>query len=147
VEIYISKLKSQTADGKVYDSFVIGITEKILAANALRKVYKLNGLQDKTMEIILGRALLLQALEKTQGAGAIVLHDSIGKTMKEAEEKLAGIIMELSSEAFENKNPKAINSIAELIPAIAESRRKKFIKEDIKPEMNVKDYESILSAA
>ena len=49
--------------------------------------------------------------------------------------------------AFEDKEPQALNAIAELIPEIAEERRKKLTKDEIKPDMDMKSYENILFAA
>jgi hypothetical protein len=67
--------------------------------------------------------------------------------MKEAEDNLYTALQLLAPKAFEEKDPKAINAIAELIPAIAQERRRKLGKDDIKPEMNINAYRSILSAA
>ena len=147
ISVYIMKIRSQSQDINVYNAFVTGMTEKILAADSLRKAYKSNGLQDKNYEIILGRALLLQALEKTEGKGISVSPDSIGRTMKEAEENLYEALQSLMPKAFDNKEARAINAIIELIPAIAEERRRELNKDDIKPDMDMRQYQSILSAA
>lgn len=147
VSVYIMKLESQTGDIKVYNAFVSGITEKILAAGSLRKVHKPYGLENHSYEIILGRALVLQALENSKGKGISVDHNTLGSTMKEAEEKLYETLQNLMPKAFEDKDPQALNAIAELIPEIAEERRKKLTKDEIKPDMDMKSYENILFAA
>ena len=147
VSVYIMKLESQTGDIKVYNAFVSGITEKILAAGSLRKVHKPYGLENHSYEIILGRALVLQALENSKGKGISVDHNTLGSTMKEAEEKLYETLQNLMPKAFEDKDPQALNAIAELIPKIAEERRKKLTKDEIKPDMDMKSYENILFAA
>ena len=67
--------------------------------------------------------------------------------MKEAEEKLYETLQNLMPKAFEDKEPQALNAIAELIPEIAEERRKKLTKDEIKPDMDMKSYENILFAA
>ncbi|MCL2144098.1 MAG: hypothetical protein FWH43_01185 [Endomicrobia bacterium] len=172
VSVYILKLKSQMTDDieTTSNAFVKGITEKILAANALRDANKLNdklyGLQDRTLEIILGRVLVSQILENTKGEGVSAKNEHRVKdgTMREAEKQLYEIIQLLRPIAFEDEEisqqltdtemkakskekAQAINSLAELIPAFAEERRKNLTKDDIKPEFNMKDFESILTAA
>lgn len=147
ISVYIMKLESQTGDIKVYNAFVSAITEKILAAGSLRKVHKPYGLENHSYEIILGRALVLQALENSKGKGISVDHNALGATMKEAEEKLYETLQNLMPKAFEDKEPQALNAIAELIPEIAEERRKKLTKDEIKPDMDMKSYENILFAA
>jgi ATP-dependent RNA circularization protein (DNA/RNA ligase family) len=149
ISVYITKLRSQTDDAEAYNSFVTGIIEKLLTSESLRRAHKGAGLQDKYYEIVLGRALVLQAMEKekTRGKGVSVKHDYLGRTMKEAEEKLFETLQSLIPKAFDSKDPQAINAIAELIPAIAEERRKRLTRDDLKPDMSMKNYESILSAA
>ena len=50
-------------------------------------------------------------------------------------------------DAFENNSPKALNSIIELIPALAESGKSIEINNDINPDMNIGNYGRILSSA
>ena len=164
ISVYIKKLNAQENETESYNEFVKGIIEKILAAGVLRKKRKANGLQDKTYEIILGRALLLQAQNKTAGFGVSKKVSEIeGKNMLEAEEKLYETLQPLILYAFltdkeiadkklvdkelTDKRAQAINSIIELIPAIAEERRRNLTKDDIKPNININNYKSILAAA
>lgn len=147
ISVYITKIKSQTQEADVYNSFVTGITEKILAADSLKKAHKAIGLQDKNYETILGKALILQVQLKTEGKGVSVNHNELARTMKEAEDKLFDTLQSLMPQAFDRKDPKAINAIAELIPAIAEERKKRLVRDDLKPDMDMKNYENILTAA
>ncbi|MCL1973084.1 MAG: hypothetical protein FWG57_08915 [Endomicrobia bacterium] len=160
ISVYITKLESQTSQMKeidkkeTYDAFVSGLIEKILTAKALRKAHKPNGLQDKNYEIILGRALVFQIWENAEGKGLEISEKQFTSnlTKRQAENQLYAKIQELMQTAFgedteKTAKVKAINSIIELIPPIAEERRKNLTKDDIKPDFSMKDYESILSAA
>ncbi|MCL2334759.1 MAG: hypothetical protein FWC57_01695, partial [Endomicrobia bacterium] len=154
LSVYMAKLKSRTQDIEVRNAFLEGMVERILTAKVLKEASKAGGLENRDDEIILGRVLVLQLTEKTAGKGVSITPESLGNTMKEAQDKLYATLhgsqegqQSLMEKAFDSKDPQAINSIIELIVALDDERRKPLITDKIKPAMNVKNYESMLTAA
>ncbi|MDR1696356.1 MAG: hypothetical protein LBR69_07010 [Endomicrobium sp.] len=147
VSVYLMKLKTGTDNNAaIAKSFMLGIIEKALTADILRKYGKEYGLKDIGHETILGRALFAKVKYAIGDTAPDITPDSF-KTVKEAEEKLNGALAELMPKAFDDKDAKSVNAIIELIPAIGEERRKLVVTDDIKPAMNIRNYGSILSAA
>lgn len=152
VIVYLAKLESQikgkTAEeaAEILNAFAAGFVERMLAADKLRKMYKAYGLKDKNYEIILGQALFRQILHATADKGVYISPDNLGKTMKEAEERLAEELNGLLPKAFDNNDAVAINTLIELIPPIAQEELRLEAK-DIKPALNMKNIEKIMAAA
>lgn len=148
VFVYIMKLRSKTkGDEKIINAFLEAVAEKMLAAEALGKAYKEQGLKDRELETVLARALLKSLINDTQNKGALIKAETLGRSMKEAQDRLNGAIGSLMDDAFENNSPEALNSIIELIPALAESGKSIEINNDINPDMNIGNYGRILSSA
>ncbi|MCL2144533.1 MAG: metallophosphoesterase [Endomicrobia bacterium] len=152
VSVYLIKLESRTVNineqdkREIIKAFMLGIIEKALAAENLRKAHKEYGLKDRNHEIILGRALFEKILHNIGNDNPDITPDSF-RTVKEAEEKLNETLAALMPKAFENKDAKAINAIIELIPAIGQERKMFEINDTVKPAMNIRNYEKILTAA
>jgi hypothetical protein len=146
ISIYLSKLELQTGGEKIINAFLAGITERILTADALAKAGKKQGLKDKKLEIVLGRALIKQIKEKTASYGNDIAPESLGATVKGVENGLYLKLDELTDDAFINGSPKAVNALAELIPAIAEGREKD-MSQSLRPQMDIRNYKKILTAA
>ncbi len=147
VSAYLMKLKTQTGNNAaVTNAFMRGIIEKALTAGVLRKAHKEYGLKDINYEIVLGRALYAKVQYDVSDVQPDITPDSF-KTVKEGEAKLNETIAGLMPQAFDKKDAKAVNAIIELIPAFAQERKMAVITDKVKPTMNIRNYENILTAA
>lgn len=152
VLVYLTKLESQVKGktseeaAEIFKAFTAGFVEKMLAADKLRKSFKPYGLKDRNYETILGKAMFQQLLQQTESKGVSLSARNLGKTLKEAEEKLAEELNALLPKAFEANDPVAINTLIELIPPIAEQELK-MEADDIRPTFNMRNVEKIMAAA
>jgi hypothetical protein len=155
VSVYISKIERQLEGREdreeIKEVLVREIVERVLVAEELRRKGKELGLRDKNHEIILGKALVA-SMERG------IEYDN--KKKRETEEFVKGLKTEIEVEVKLNKElpelivmgiegdkEEGVRKIIELIGEISEGKMKAEIREEIKPKMDIRNYNSILSAA
>ena len=151
IAIYLNKIAHNVEDksrvGVLQRKFLESIAERVLIARTVA-----GELVNKDMEKTLGKALIAKAVFKTFGNN----DDSVKISEQEFKKRYSGDFLQnelkkeagnLAAEAFKNKNVVAVNTLIELIPAIAEVKFRINVDKNSIAQFDVREMKNLLSAA
>lgn len=153
VKTYLEKIESNMdvndRKTKLYGlqrAFLTAIVERMLAKERLDSVGKTTGLADQEFEIVLGKKLLEQKINKTYDKGILIDSDMFIQQNNVNASIFYNRLNKKIKELCESKDPMAINTLVEIIPVLAEER---IIQRYDKKEylFDINNVKQILSAA